>query len=76
MSFPWDPISFPRPVEYCIEEHGISFFIDLAFNIVHLLHFGLRVSEASTAPSLIVHLKNKATVYRAILFVGTLIIHQ
>ncbi|KAG5280844.1 hypothetical protein AALO_G00064650 [Alosa alosa] len=36
----------PEPVEYCIEKHGIASLIDLIFNIIHLLHFGLRFLAA------------------------------
>ena len=36
-----------RPVEYCVEEMDTLLLIDLAFNSIYLLHFGLRVRTAS-----------------------------
>ncbi|XP_063050998.1 calcium-activated potassium channel subunit alpha-1-like [Engraulis encrasicolus] len=36
----------PKPVEYCMKDYDAAFLIDLAFNVVHLLHFGLRFLAA------------------------------
>ncbi|KAL2092181.1 hypothetical protein ACEWY4_011979 [Coilia grayii] len=47
-----------KPVEYCMKEHDVSLLTELAFNMVHLLHFGLRFLAAQDVLQVWVEMKS------------------